>query len=91
MEWVLITYDVDKSHDTEMKNELKDKGYRDNLKCGDTKIILPNTTLCKNRINCNIGLNDMKTIADKIHAILERAIAVEFNKCKGISGKPYSS
>lgn len=92
MPLVVISYDVDRAHDTPMKDCLKKKGYEDYI-IGDNKVkcYLPNTTLAKRGISSATGLSDMESCKSEVRAKLERAISMEVEKWTGIEGEPYSS
>lgn len=85
MALIIISYDVDGKHNTVMKKCLKEKGYEDYIIDSRSRICyLPNTTLSKEDISVDDGLEDLKNCAKRIGAKLERAVAFEYNDWTGI-------
>lgn len=90
----LITYDVSKHGNSEVKAGMLAKGYLDNWKFGETIYYLPSTSLWKSKTDLSTALADIKSVVAAINKTrspnnqvrLERCIVVPCDSWDGIPG-----
>ncbi|MCM2352140.1 MAG: hypothetical protein NDI63_00895 [Pseudobdellovibrio sp.] len=87
---IVIAYDVSDKN-SQMKMELKSKGYTDYWNTDGVRYNLPNTTLFHPNKNTEQGLQDMKDAAARLTIRLQRAIAVPSSPFSAIPGDPHSN
>ena len=97
MDTVLLTYDLDESHNdskhSELKEEMKKFGWSDHyVIIGDpnkTMHYLPNTTLWKKDTTPAKARADLDLSGKKVGAAITRYISVEYSAWDGMPGRPY--
>ncbi|MBE9603144.1 hypothetical protein [Pedobacter sp. MC2016-24] len=81
---VLISYDVNKSH-AQVKAGLEALSYYDYfVNTGESKKEMPNTTLWHQQKSTDQAINDLKTVCNRVGALLEKAVAVKASEFVGI-------
>ena len=91
---IIITYDVPSKH-TELKNALKELGYKDEIPdttgvCKNGIIYCPNTTLYHKTKKPAQARDEVKAACKKLNIMLERFVATQWGPTwAAVCGEPF--
>lgn len=85
---IIVTYDVPSKH-KELKNALKQLGYKDQIQGNKCDVIyFPNTTLYHATKNASTAKSEVQSTCDSLEIKLERCVATTWDHWSAICGEP---
>lgn len=86
---VIVTYDVPSKH-TELKDNLKEQGYLDQISGNTCKVIyFPNTTLYHETKTASEALRDVQAVCRDLEIKLERCVSTLWSNYSAICGEDF--